>query len=174
MQDETPTHQERLKRNGPPAGLSGLLQMKAAEGDAEEASCNAFGYLRGIKDKAASLELRFRGGDSMWFPYNWLGTWQYSLSEGLLLKFNGDVVYLVLIRGSNLDRPLDDGPINLTRAGLQRHRVLWLREMTPEEIQQIGDTGPTIDSIEVAEFASQAAQKEWLKANAPAFLRGEK
>jgi hypothetical protein len=170
MPDDTPiSHQERLKRNGPPGSLSGILREGEAEG--EEASCQAFGYLRGIKDKAAALEIRFRGGDSMWFPYNWLGTWQYNRSEGLLLKFNGDVVYLVLIRGSNLDRPLDEGAINLTRAGLQRHRVLWLREMTPEEIRQIGDVGPTIDSIEVAEFSSQDAMKDWLRAKAPGFLR---
>src|SRR5438477_274559 len=121
MPDDTPSHLERLKRNGPPAGLSGLLQLKEGDGDGEEASCHAFGFLRGIKERAAALELRFRGGDSMWFPYNWLGTWQYNRSEGLLLKFSGDVVYLVLIRGSSLDKPLDDGPINLTRAGLQRH-----------------------------------------------------
>src|SRR6516225_2253744 len=167
MPDDTPTHQDRLKRNGPSAGLSGILQLKEAEGEREEASCKAFGYLRGIEDKAQALELRFQSGDSMWFPYGWLGTWQYNRSDGLLLKFSGDVVYLVLIRGSNLDKPLDDGPINLTRAGLQRHRVLWLREMTPEEIRQVGDSGPTIDRIEVAEFASQEAQKEWLGQKAP-------
>jgi hypothetical protein len=172
MPDDTPTHQDRLKRNGPPAGLSGIFQLKEAEGDGKEASCKAFGYLRGIEDKAQALELRFQSGDSMWFPYGWLGTWQYSRSAGLLLKFSGDVVYLVLIRGSNLDRPLTDESINLTRAGLQRHRVLWLREMTPDEIQQVGDTGPTIHSIEVAQFESQAALREWLAEKAPAFLHG--
>ena len=174
MLDETSAHQERLKRNGPPSGLAGILQAKEAEGDGKEASCKAFGYLRGIEDKADALELRFLDGDSMWFPYGWLGTWQYNRAEGLLLKFSGDVVYLVLIRGSNLDRPLADGSANLTRAGLQRHRVVWIREMTPEEIRQTGETGPTIDSIKVAEFENQAAQKEWLSKNAPAFLRGEK
>src|SRR5206468_8472358 len=139
------------------AGLAGIFQPKDGDGDGEEAACHAFGFLRGIKERAAALELRFRSGDSMWFPYNWLGTWQYNRSEGLLLKFSGDVVYLVLIRGSNLDKPLDDGAINLTRAGLQRHRVLWLREMTPEEIRQVGDSGPTIDRIQVGKFETQAA-----------------
>jgi hypothetical protein len=89
----------------------------------------------------------------------------------LLLKFSGDLVYLVLIRGSSLDKPLSDGTINLTRGGLQRKRVLWVREMTEEEIQQVGDDGPTIDSIQVAEFESQAAIKEWLTQNAPAFMK---
>jgi hypothetical protein len=173
MLDDTPTHLERLKRGGAPSGLAGIMQLKEGEGDSQEAACHAFGYLRGVEDKAEALELRFKGGDSMWFPYHWLGTWQYNRSEGLLLKFSGDVVYLVLIRGTKLDKPLDDGPINLTRAGLARHRVVWLREMTPEETRQVGDSGPTIDSIEVAQFESQAALKAWLKAKAPAFLPAE-
>jgi hypothetical protein len=41
--------------------------------------------------------------------------------------------------------------------------------MTEEEIRQVGDSGPTIDSIEVAECQSQAALKEWLTEHAPAF-----
>ena len=65
-------------------------------------SCGAFGYLRGLKDHSAAVELRFRDGNSIWFPYAWLGTWQYHPADGLLLKFSGDIVYLVLIRGSNL------------------------------------------------------------------------
>ena len=46
-------------------------------------------------------------------------------------------MYLVLIRGSNIDRPLNEGSINLTHAGLQRHRVLWVREMSADEIRQV-------------------------------------
>ena len=96
----------------------------------DEGSCAAFGYLRGIRDSSTSVEFRFLSGNSMWFPYSWLGPWRYDPSEGLLLKFSGDVVYLVLIKGSNLDKPLSDSSINLTNAGLQRSRVLWIREMT--------------------------------------------
>jgi hypothetical protein len=73
-------------------------------------------YLRGIRDQSAAVEFRFRNGNSMWFPYSWMGTWQYNPSEGLLVKFSGDLVYLVLIRGSNLDRPLKEGAVTLTHA----------------------------------------------------------
>src|SRR5579871_6207142 len=72
------------------------------ETDGGEAKCEAFGYLRGLKDSSASVEFRFRNGTSIWFSYALLGTWQLNPSEGLLLKFSGDLVYLVLIRGSNL------------------------------------------------------------------------
>jgi hypothetical protein len=101
-----------------------------------------------------------------------MGPWKYNPSDGLLLKFSGDIIYLVLIRGSNLAKPLNDGAINLIQAGLQRHRILWIREMTDEEIEQVGESGPTIDSIEIGEFESQEELQEWLKKKAPAFLPG--
>jgi len=172
MLDKPTNHQDRLSRNPHLAGHAGIPPTKEAEAEAEavEASCAAFGYLRGIRDRADAVEFRLRDGNSVWFPYGWLGTWKHNPSEGLLLKFSGDLVYLVLIRGSNLDRPLDEGTINLTRAGLQRHRVLWVREMSEEYIQKVGETGPTIDSIQIAEFESHDALKEWLGQHAPAFL----
>jgi hypothetical protein len=43
--------------------------------------------------------------------------------------------------------------------------------MTEEDIKNVGEKGPTIDSIEVAEFESHADLKEWLSKNAPAFLQ---
>jgi len=170
MNDDKPAHQERLKK---------LLNSrsepdkapKEAEADEAEVSCGAFGYLRGIRDLPGSVEFRFRDGNSAWFPYAWLGPWRYNPSEGLLLKFSGDLVYLVLIRGSNLDKPLNEGAINLTTGGLQRNRVVWIREMPEADIRQVGDSGPTIDSIQVQEFESQAALKEWLTEHAPGFVR---
>lgn len=167
--DRPPTHQERLK---------GILKPgsppKEVEAEEAELSCGAFGYLRGIRDLPGSVEFRFRDGNSVWFAYSLLATWKYNPSEGLLLKFSGDVIYMVLIKGSCLDKPLAEGSINLTTGGLQRNRVVWIREMSKEDIQQVGDSGPTIDSIQVQEFETQAALKEWLTKNAPAFLRGEK
>jgi hypothetical protein len=171
MADDKPTYQERLKGILHSDRSAAGSPNKDSEADGREASCAAFGYLRGIEDKAAAIEFRFRKGDSIFFPYGWLGTWQYNPSAGLLLKFSGDIVYLVLIRGSNLDKPLNEGTINLTHAGLQRHRVVWVREMSEEEIKQLGEKGPTIDSIEVVEFESRAVLKEWLKQKAPAFVR---
>ena len=168
---DKPTYQDRLKGILHPEKPATNPPAKEPDTDDGEASCVAFGYLRGIRDQAGSVEFRFRDGNSTWFPYGWLGPWQFNPSEGLLLKFSGDLVYLVLIRGSNLDMPLDEGTINLTTGGLQRHRVMWIREMTEADIKTVDETGPTIDSIQVAEFESQADLKEWLTKNAPAFLR---
>jgi len=171
MIDEKPTHSDRLKGILHLEGKAPPLPKKETDSDEVESSCAAFGYLRGLRDSSASLELRFRDGNSTWFSYGLLGSWQFNPSEGLLLKFSGDLVYLVLIRGSNLDKPLSDGSINLTHAGLQRHRVLWVREMTKEDIERVGESGPTIDSIEVGEFSTHEERVEWLKQKAPAFVQ---
>jgi hypothetical protein len=142
---------------------------QSREKEPEEDSCPAFGYLRGLDARALAVQLRFRDGNSTWFPYSWLGPWRHNPSVGLLLKFTGDVVTLVLIRGSNL-AALVGQSVNLTDRGLQRHRILWVREMDEEGLRQAGQGQPTIDRIEVAEFESQDALKEWLSKHAPAFL----
>src|SRR5262249_54067794 len=167
---DKPTHRDRLKGIFDKEKPGALPPKKEADAEEAEVSGGAFGYLRGIRDLPGAVEFRFRDGNSAWFPYGWLGPWRYNPSEGLLMKFSGDLLYLVLIHGSNLDKPLNEGAINLTTGGLQRHRVVWIREMNEEDIRQVGETGPTIDSIEVAECESQADVKEWLTEHAPAFV----
>jgi hypothetical protein len=139
--------------------------------DDDEESCPAFGFLRGVNERSLAVEMRFRGGDREWFPYSLLASWRYNPSAGLLLKFTGDVVTLVLIRGSNLDAPVNQGAMNLTDRGLQRHRITWVREMDEDELRTVGKGGPTIDCIDVAEFESQEQLTEWLKKHAPVFVR---
>jgi hypothetical protein len=146
-------------------------KAKPADKEAEEESCPAFGYLRGIRDRALALEVRYRDGNRDYFPYSVLGPWRYDPSVGILLKFSGgDVVTLVLICGSNLDT-LVNGSINLTDRGMQRHRITFIREMDEEELRSVGERGPTIDCIRAAECGSAEDQKAWLVKHAPAFVR---
>jgi hypothetical protein len=165
---DKPSYQDRLRSmlhvEKPPAHP----QRDEPGTEEGEASTDACGFLRGLRDQSSSLELRLRDG-SYFFPYVLMGVWKYLPSEGLLLKFNADLLYVVLIRGSNLDKPLKVGSIDLTHA-LQRHRVLWIKEMTQEEIRKVGETGPTIDRILVAQLESNAEVKEWIGKHAPAFL----
>ena len=63
------------------------------------------------------------------------------------------------------------GSVNLPQQGLQRHRILWAREMDEQELRRVGERGPTIDRIEVAEFESHEEVQAWLKKAAPAFVR---
>ena len=124
-----------------------------------------------MNTRALAVEFRFRDGNNEWFPYSLLGSWQHNPSVGLLLKFTGDVVTLVLIRGSNLDALVGQSTVNLTDRGFQRHRITFVREMDEAELRQVGEGGPTIDKIEVAEFESHEELREWLKKKAPAFVR---
>ncbi len=69
---DKPTHQDRLKtilhQNKKPTPAP----KKEVDAEEVEVSCGAFGYLRGIRDLPGALELRFRNGNSTWFPYAWM------------------------------------------------------------------------------------------------------
>lgn len=154
----------------------GLPQENAASSgfkppESEEDACEAFGYLRGLTARALSLEFRLANGNQESFPYSWLGPVRHDPSAGLLLKFTGDLVYLVLIEGSNLDALLPGKAMNLTDRGLLRHRIVWIREMDADEVRGQPDGVTTIDRIVIQEFASIQALQAWLKQHAPAFLR---
>ena len=159
----------RTTHGGPMPGKVPREQLAEKEAG-EEDSCLAFGYLRGSKEHALAVEFRFRDGNSEWYSYSLLASWQHNPSAGLLLKFNSDLVTLVLIRGSNLDA-LVNGAVNLTDRGFQRHRITFVREMDKEELRKTGNEGPTIDRIDIAEFETHEDLREWLKRNAPAFVR---
>jgi hypothetical protein len=173
MTDETTTNDDEFSRSTPQSGLKKILQGKLVQAD-NDYTCSAYGFVRANGETLNSLELRLPDDNSIWLPYRWLNVWQYNPSHGLLLRFSGDIIILVLVRGSNLDQPLNDGSLTLMRGGLQRQRILYLRQMKPEEIRQVGSKGPTIHRIEVAEFTSKEAATEWQRAHAPGFLREEK
>lgn len=149
-----------------------ILRSSAKDRDEGEQSCLAFGYLRGMHERALNLEFRFRNGNREWFSYALLATCRFNPSVGVLLKFTGDVVTLVLVRGSNLDLPVHSGAVDLIERGLERHRVLWVREMDQNELRMAGEREPTVDRIDVAEFESQEDLNAWLAKTAPAFARG--
>jgi hypothetical protein len=151
------------------AGLSDrpVRPAGAPQNESDEAACPAFGFLRGTRDRALMVEFRLATGDTVTLPYSWLGPVRYNPSVGLLLKFTGDVVTLVLIRGSNLDAAVAGGVVNLTDRGLHRHRILWVREMTADETRAAGKAEPTVDAIQVAEFESHADLMLWLADTAP-------
>jgi hypothetical protein len=159
-------------RNPHLGGIPGRVpKEKDAEKESDEDSCPAFGYLRGLRERALAVELRFRDGNRDYFSYSHLASWRYNPSVGLLLKFTDDLVTLVLIRGSNLDALVGSGTVNLTDRGFQRHRISWVREMDEDELRKAGEGEPTIDRIEVAEFESQEELRVWLEKHASVFVR---
>jgi hypothetical protein len=153
-------------------GTGWLSRERPVEKEAgDEAACPAFGYLRGLREQARALEFRYRTGNSDWFPYSWLASWRHNPPVGLLLRFSGDVVTLVLIRGSNLDALVGQQTVNLTDRGLQRLRITYVREMDDDELRRAKQGEPTTDAIEVAEFESIRVIYAWLSERASAFLR---
>jgi hypothetical protein len=154
-----------------PASLWDRGRQAEAVTDEAEGSCPAFGFLRGLDSRALAVEFRWRSGESMWFAYSCLVSWRFNPSVGLLLKFTSDVASLVLIHGSNLDVPVGNGQVNLTDRGLQRHRIVFIREMDEAELRRAREGEPTIDRIDIAEFETAEEQREWLKARVPVFIR---
>ena len=130
----------------------------------DEEECPAFGYLRGIRDRALSIEFRLAGGNSAAFPYSWLGPVQYNPSHGLLLKFTGDLVYLVLIEGSNLNA-VANGVVSLYERGIQWHRITFVREMTRQQVEKAGEGEVTVERIRTLSYRPDDEPKdvEWLE-----------
>ena len=151
-------------RMGQPRPTSPLDLAGQAETDSDEEECLAFGYLRGIRDRALSLELRFADVNRVAYPYSWLGPMTYNPSAGLLLKFVGDMVYLVLLEGSNLNAPIN-GCTNLYDRGIQRHRVTWVREMTRQQVEKADEADVTIERIRILSHRpdEEPQRVEWLQ-----------
>lgn len=147
-------------------------RQRSREAESEEASCKAFGFLRGVQDRALAVRFCLGNGNSICLPYAWLGPWEYNPSVGLLVKFTGDAVVLVLIRGSNLDAQVGGASVNLTDRGFQRHRIVWVKEMDQDELRRAGEGEPTVDGIDVAAFVTQEKLREWVSRMAPAFAQG--
>lgn len=137
----------------------------AEDAESSEEECAAFGYLRGLRDRALSIEFRFASGNSEAFPYTWLGPVKYNPSAGLLLKFVGDLVYLVLIEGSNLNAAINHA-VSLYDRGIQRHRVTWVREMTRQQVEKAGEGEVIIEAIRTVCYRPDEEPKgiEWLEA----------
>ncbi len=92
------------------------------DGDGAE-DYGAFGWLRGVRDRAVMLELRKKDGSVCAFGYAWLERVVYEPSAGLILHFTGQRVKLT---GRNLNGEVRAN-IRLLN-GLLRHKVPWIQE----------------------------------------------
>jgi hypothetical protein len=104
-----------------------LLARRSGTGvDDDPDACDdleAFGCLRGLKERALMLDLRLRNGNREVFPYSLLERVSFDPSLGLQLQFLGAKV---LLQGRNLTQPTKLG-ISLLE-GLLRQRVAWIVE----------------------------------------------
>jgi hypothetical protein len=102
----------------------------------------AFGFLRGVRDRAIMLELKHKDGRVSAFGYAWLDHVEFNPSEGITLFFGGRVVK---ISGRNLNAEVRTN-VRLVEA-LLRHRVPWIREADAPAALEAGKNATVIEEI---------------------------
>jgi len=115
-----------------------------AEADADD-DLNAFGYLRGVRDRALMLELRKKDGSVTALGYSWLERVDFDPSEDITLKFVGQTVKIV---GRNLNAEVRPNVRLLD--GLVRHRVTWIQEADEPTAMSAAKHATVIEQIEFA------------------------
>ena len=103
----------------------------------------AFGWLRGIRDRAVMLELRRKDGSIVAIGYGWLERVAFDPSEGITLSATGQKIR---IRGRNLNAEVR--PSVRLFEGIARHRVTWVREADRAAAMEADPKAAIIDCIE--------------------------
>jgi hypothetical protein len=104
----------------------------------------AFGFLRGVRDRAIMLELRHKDGSIDAFGYAWLSKSTFDPSEGITLHFGANTVK---ITGRNLNAAVQ--PNVRMFAAILRHRVPWICEADGSAVIQTPRGAVLIERIEV-------------------------
>lgn len=124
-------------RQGEPLGSGGSVEVEAAD------NLGAFGWLRGIRDRAVMLELRKKDGHILAVGYGWLERVEFNPSDGITLSVVGQKIR---IKGRNLNAEVRQS-IRLF-GGIARHRVPWVQEASQADSMEADDKAPIVDSIE--------------------------
>jgi hypothetical protein len=104
----------------------------AADADLDDVDdLGAFGWLRGIRDRALMLEMRKRNGNIVAIGYGWIERAEFDPSEGITLHVLGKKVG---IKGRNLNQEVR--PMVKLFEGIARHRVPWVRESLLEGVRR--------------------------------------
>lgn len=106
--------------------------------------CGAFGWLRGIRDRAPMLEVRHKDGRISGFAYAWLDSIDFDPSVGITISFSGRKVILT---GRNLNQEMRPNVSLL--GGLLRHRIPWIAEASGHTLLESPPTITVIEEIKV-------------------------
>jgi len=113
------------------------------EGDGLD-DLGAFGFLRGIRDRAIMLEFRHRDGSVTALGYAWLSKSVFDPSEGITLHFGAETVK---ISGRNLNSEVRSN-LRLYSA-IVRHRVPWIQEADEPTALEAPREATVIEGIEM-------------------------
>lgn len=105
---------------------------------------DAFGWLRGVRDRATMLELRHRDGSSTAFGYTWLEKAEFDPSEGITLQFAGKKVRIL---GRNLNK--ETRPQVRLYRGILRQRVPWIQEADGATVMEAGPDRVLVERFEL-------------------------
>lgn len=129
---------QRYARDAQAAGANAFSQEAEFSDD-----FGAFGWLRGVRERAIMLELRKKNGTVLAVGYAWLEKAEFDPSEGITLSVCGE---RIRVRGRNLNSEVR--PLVRLFEGLVRHRVPWIREAEGSESMQADERATLIDRIE--------------------------
>jgi hypothetical protein len=115
----------------------------SASADAEAADdFGAFGWLRGVQDRAIMLEIRHKDGSVTAKGYSWLQSAEFDGSNGIMLNFSGETIR---ISGRNLNAEVR--PNVRLFAGILRHRVPWIQEAEGTAVIQAAKDAVVIEEV---------------------------
>ena len=125
-------------------GRDSRIGMASEQSEADACDdLGAFGWLRGIRDRAVMLELRRKDGSIVAIGYGWLERVAFDPSEGITLSAAGQKIR---IRGRNLNAEVR--PSVRLFEGIVRHRVPWIREADRAATMEMDARATIIDSID--------------------------
>jgi hypothetical protein len=104
----------------------------------------AFGWLRGVQERAIMLEIRHKDGRITAKGYSWLQSAEFDPSTGITLNFSGETV---TIEGRNLGG--EARPNIRLFAGILRHRVPWIQEADGAAVIQAAKDTVIIEEVKV-------------------------
>lgn len=126
--------------------------------DEEECETPSFGFLRGVRERALNIEFRRTSeADEVSFPYAWLGPTRHCPSVGIQMLFAGSELYLVILRGRNLNTVFKG--MSLYDRGLLRQRVTWVREATRDESRLLAESTCVVEKVEIQVVTEEEAAK---------------
>lgn len=130
--------------NRPAAKAASPSVLASVEPDPEELDdYGAFGWLRGVRDKAIMLELRRKDGSVRAIGYAWLPVIDFDPSKGITLTYHGTKI---LIIGRNLNA--ENRPNIRLFQGIVRHRVPFIQEADRASIMMAEPAATIVERIE--------------------------
>lgn len=102
----------------------------------------AFGWLRGVRDRAVMLELRKKDGNILAVGYAWLDKAEFDPSTGITLHIGSQTIKL---RGRHLNT--ETRPHVRLFQGITRHRVPWIQEADEPSAMESQGQGTLVEEI---------------------------